>query len=301
MKYHQLEAFYQVMITGSISKAAKNLNRTQPAISLTISSLEEQLGTLLFDRHAGRITPRAEAQILFEQTSIVMQQLGGIRQRFGSLKASTVPRISIVSSQNAGTYLVPSSVADIAMEGQELRLMNATSSTIISEMENQRHDMAVTDEGTTEMPINSPLFETETFAIPVCAVFPKGMLGPPSRSIPLDALIGHQIAMLYGENRSVREISAVLRTPRVEFSSFFPMACYAVTNGSIAIADYVTCSTLETLTSGTLQSEWRLIENATPSSYYLLRPKFRPRSKMADNCYDRLRKALAAHQQPRGS
>jgi DNA-binding transcriptional LysR family regulator len=299
MKYHQLEAFYQVMLTGSISKAAKNLGRTQPAVSMTINTLEEQLGTALFERHAGKITPRAEAQILFEQTALVMQQLNDIRQRFGSLRATPVPRISIISSINAGINLVPSSIADIASAGQELRLMNAASAAILSEMENQLHDIAVTDEGTTEVQLNSPLFEAEVFKIPVCAIFPRGMIRASSRTISINELIGHQICMLYGENRAVQEVRTVLRAPRVEFSSFFPMACFAVANGSVAIADYVTCSTLETLTSGALQSDWRIIGDVSPSPYYLLRPRYRPRSKMADNCHASISKALKAAQMPR--
>jgi DNA-binding transcriptional LysR family regulator len=296
MKYHQIEAFYQVMLTGSISKAANNLGRTQPAVSMTIGTLEEQLATKLFDRHAGRITPRAEAQVLFEQIRPVMHQLNDIRYRFGRLDSIAVPRISIISSSNIGMNLVPSAISDIASSGQELRLMNGSAATIVSEMENQRHDLAVTDEGTGEVPLASPLFDTEVFQIPVCAVYPRGLLSAPAGSITTDELIGHQICTLYEENRAARDIRAKLRSPRVEFSSFFPMACFAVTSGSVAIVDYITCSTLKALTFGTLQAEYRLISDAAPSPYYLLRSRYRPRSKMAERCYEAVRAALAEHQ-----
>lgn len=296
MKYHQLEAFYQVMLTGSISQAAKSLGRTQPAVSMTISTLEQQLGTALFDRHAGKITPRAEAQVLFEQATLVMQQLNDIRQRFGRLAQIAVPRISIISSSIAGMNLIPTAISGIVSEGQELRLMNAPSETIISEMENQRHDIAVMDEGTTEIPMASPLFEVEMFKVRACAIFPRGMLKSSSESISIRDLADHQICMLYEENRAVREIRTILKSPRVEFSSFFPMACFAVRNGSVAIADHVTCSALEALTAGTLASEWRPISDLPLSPYYLMRPRYRPRSKMADVCYSAIRKSLVSLQ-----
>ena len=51
----QLEAFREVMRTGSISEAARILNRTQPAVSSLISNLEEELGVSLFERQRGRL------------------------------------------------------------------------------------------------------------------------------------------------------------------------------------------------------------------------------------------------------
>lgn len=296
MKYHQLEAFYQVMLTGSITKAAKNLGRTQPAISMTISSLEDMLGTTLFDRQAGKIVPRSEAHVLFEQVTHVMKQMGDIKQRFGRLGSIQVPRISIISSNNVGTHLVPSAVGEIAASGQELRLMNASSATILSELENQRHDIGVTDEGTVEVARNSPLFEVEEFRIPVCAIFPKGLITSDKQVISMPDLAGHQLCTLYEDNLAVQDLKNLVQSPRMEFSSFFPMACYAIGHGAIAIADMITCKTIQALTSGTLEADWRLIGDAPASPYYLLRPRYRPRSVMVEKCYNKIRAALESHQ-----
>lgn len=295
MKYHQIEAFYQVMITGSISKAAKNLGRTQPAVSMTISTLEDQLATLLFDRHAGRITPRTEADVLFEQVSPLMAQINDIRHRFGQLTSIEVPRISIISSSNAGNYLVPSAIAGIASKGQQLRLMTAPSAAIVSEMENQRHDIALTDEGKSEVLTNSQLFEAEVFEIPVYAVCQNGLLGA-LPDITLDGLTGLDVSILYEENRATQQIRAKLGSPRVEFSNFFPMACFSVLNGGVAVVDSITCSTLGALTAGALDAGCYRISDVQPSRYYLIRPRYRPRSKVADQCHEALRKVLRSHQ-----
>ena len=50
MTLAQLIAFREVMLTGSISQAARNLGRTQPALSSTLASLERDLGFALFER-----------------------------------------------------------------------------------------------------------------------------------------------------------------------------------------------------------------------------------------------------------
>lgn len=295
MKYHQIEAFYQVMITGSISKAAKNLGRTQPAVSMTISSLEDQLTTVLFDRHAGRITPRAEADVLFEQISPLMAQINDIRHRFGQLTSIEVPRVSIISSNNTGNYLVPSAISGIASQGQQLRLMTATSAAIVSEMENQRHDIALTDEGKSEVLTNSSLFEAEVFEIPVYAVCQKGLL-PGQGAVSIGTLKGLDVSTLYEENRATHQIRAQLGPPRVEFASFFPMACFSVVNRGVAVVDSITCSTMQALTSGALDADYRRISDVQPSRYYLIRPRYRPRSKVADQCYEAFRKVLRSHQ-----
>ena len=50
MNLKQLSAFREVMLTGSVSEAARNLYRTQPAISSLIASLEQDVGFELFSQ-----------------------------------------------------------------------------------------------------------------------------------------------------------------------------------------------------------------------------------------------------------
>ncbi|MFC5386188.1 LysR family transcriptional regulator [Aquamicrobium segne] len=294
MKYHQIEAFYQVMLTGSISKAAKNLGRTQPAVSMTISTLEDQLSTVLFDRHAGRITPRAEADVLFGQINPLMSQINDIRNQFGQLARVEVPRISIISSNNAGNHLVPAALAKIASQGQQLRLMIASSDAIISEMENQLHDIALTDEGRIEVLTGSSLFEAEVFEIPVYAVCPKGLLGN-AGEVSIKSLTGMDISILYEENRTTHEIRTQLPPPRVEFSAYFPMACFSALHGGVAVVDSITCSTMQALTCNSLAVDYHPITDVRPARYYLIRSRYRQRSKVADQCYEALSKALHSH------
>jgi DNA-binding transcriptional LysR family regulator len=60
MDMHGLQAFVEVARQGSFSGAAESLFVTQPAISKRVKALEDELGTLLFDR-IGRKTTLTEA------------------------------------------------------------------------------------------------------------------------------------------------------------------------------------------------------------------------------------------------
>ena len=56
MDFDQLHTFLEIVRLNSFSKAAKTCFRTQPAISAQIRQMEQELGTLLFDRFGSRIT-----------------------------------------------------------------------------------------------------------------------------------------------------------------------------------------------------------------------------------------------------
>lgn len=62
MDLRQLESFRQVVRSGSFTAAAKRLHMTQPAVSLHIKALEQELGARLMDRDGKgvRLTPEGD-------------------------------------------------------------------------------------------------------------------------------------------------------------------------------------------------------------------------------------------------
>lgn len=66
-----MEVFRAVMISGSITNAAKMLFVSQPAVSRIVSHTESSLGLRLFRRTKGKLVPTPEALRLFEQVELV--------------------------------------------------------------------------------------------------------------------------------------------------------------------------------------------------------------------------------------
>jgi len=61
MRLRHIEVFNAIMLTGSVSAAARLINITQPAVSRTLQHAELQLGFSLFARTKGRLTPTTSA------------------------------------------------------------------------------------------------------------------------------------------------------------------------------------------------------------------------------------------------
>jgi DNA-binding transcriptional LysR family regulator len=86
MRLRHIEVFNAVMLTGSVSAAARLINVTQPAVSRILSHAELQLGFALFQRTKGRLVPTTEAQTLYPHIERLFQQLDEVQRLASSLK-----------------------------------------------------------------------------------------------------------------------------------------------------------------------------------------------------------------------
>lgn len=87
MKLKQIEVFNAVMLTGSVSGAARLLHVSQPAVTQVLQHAEVQLGYALFTRRKSRLEPTREAQRLYPEVQKLVAQLDAVRRLSGALKA----------------------------------------------------------------------------------------------------------------------------------------------------------------------------------------------------------------------
>jgi DNA-binding transcriptional LysR family regulator len=87
MRLRHIEVFNAVMLTGSVSAAARMINVTQPAVSRTLQHAELQLGFPLFQRAGGRLKPTVEAQTLYPHIERLFTQLDEVQRLSENLKA----------------------------------------------------------------------------------------------------------------------------------------------------------------------------------------------------------------------
>ena len=100
MRLRHIEVFNAVMLTGSVSAAARLINVTQPAVSRILAHAELQLGFALFHRLKGKLVPTTEAQTLYPHIERLFNQLKNWRRiatRYDKTKESYLGFVNLVS------------------------------------------------------------------------------------------------------------------------------------------------------------------------------------------------------------
>lgn len=134
-KLRHMEVFRAVMLTGSISAAAKMLYVSQPAVSKLIGYIEGRLAYRLFERINNRLVPTAEAQILFREVERVYQAALQVNECAVGLATGTQRKLRISCSASLSTVVIPIALAQLKREAPALQIEWQTS--LMGEMPNQ--------------------------------------------------------------------------------------------------------------------------------------------------------------------
>ena len=90
----QLRAFCHAVRAQSISKAADLMHLSQPSVSLRIRALEQEMGTVLFERRGPRISLTPEGRVLYELASPLVEGIDELPEAFaercGNLDAGEI-------------------------------------------------------------------------------------------------------------------------------------------------------------------------------------------------------------------
>lgn len=128
MNLQQLAAFREVMKTGSVSQAARNLNRTQPAISASLKALEERLDIKLFFREGRSLVPVPEAHYLLAEATEVLDRLSAAEQNLTALRDLHTGRLRIVAMPGPSAYLLPEFISRFVADRPDVHVTVATRS-----------------------------------------------------------------------------------------------------------------------------------------------------------------------------
>src|ERR1700675_4910780 len=105
--YHQLQTFLAVARTGNLTTVARELNTTQPTVSLQLSSLRKSLGILLFERPGGRFRLTAAGEKLRRYAEEALDGLRTLHQDIAVLKGSLVGALSVGVTTFAASRVLP--------------------------------------------------------------------------------------------------------------------------------------------------------------------------------------------------
>lgn len=107
MDIHHIRVFSSVYKHRSFSKAAEELNLTQPTVSDHIKALEEELKCRLFDRLPRKVLPTKEAAVLIGKAQEIIDRVEGFKEVLGEFKKDLSGHLIIGASTIPGTYILP--------------------------------------------------------------------------------------------------------------------------------------------------------------------------------------------------
>ena len=103
----QIEIFYEVYKNNSMSIAADRLDISQPSVSKTLSVIEKNLGFQLFLRKGKKLVSTHEADELYEQASIVTNQLKNFNYIANTYKSRSADFINIGTTPSLADTIIP--------------------------------------------------------------------------------------------------------------------------------------------------------------------------------------------------
>ncbi len=128
----QLEAFRLVMLRGSVTTAARDLNVSQPAISRLIRDLELRAGLTLFERHGNHLVPTPEANLLLAEVERYASGLQALStfaaelslRRRGMLRVVALPAMAMgFLPRFVASFIAGRSLASVFVHGMPSHLV----------------------------------------------------------------------------------------------------------------------------------------------------------------------------------
>ncbi|MCL2331921.1 MAG: LysR family transcriptional regulator [Actinomycetia bacterium] len=107
MNNNLLKTYLAVLDCGSFSAAATSLGISQPAVTMQIHNLEEELGYHLLDRRYRRITLTEAGQLLKSYAEHALSKEQSILTELAALSGEVSGNLTIACSTTPGNYLIP--------------------------------------------------------------------------------------------------------------------------------------------------------------------------------------------------
>jgi DNA-binding transcriptional LysR family regulator len=178
----QLQTLLEVIEIGSFSAAARQLNLTQPAVSLQIRELEQRFAVKLVERLGTRVQATAPGQELAEHARRIFRECDFATSAMRRFRDGWIGRVRIGTTNTAMTYHLPAVIRKLRQNhpGIELLITNTPTRDTVEYVIQNRFDL-----GLVTLPIDeSQLKVTPLRPETLMAILPAAWPDIPDRVTP---------------------------------------------------------------------------------------------------------------------
>jgi DNA-binding transcriptional LysR family regulator len=177
LNFDQLRALVEVVAHGSFSAAARQLNLTQPAISLQIRELERRFDLRLIERLGKQAHPTVPGRQLIEVAQRIFRECDQADAAMRRFREGWIGRVQVGTSLTAMIYRLPPILRRIRLDhpGIELIVTNTPTRISIENIVQNKLDLAL---------VNLPVERKELKITPLCAEMLVAILPADTQDVP---------------------------------------------------------------------------------------------------------------------
>ncbi len=175
-------------------RAAEKCFVTQPALSLGIKKLEEELGVSLFERNRNEVTPTEIGEQIIAQANVVLEQAAKIKELAKQGNDPLLGPFKLGMIHSVGPYLLPEIIPPLVQQAplMPLEVEENITATLEQQLKNGLIDAAVV-----ALPFDVPGIETMTlYDEDFRVVVPVSHAWAQRQSIDADELASEKVLLL---------------------------------------------------------------------------------------------------------
>lgn len=148
MRFRQLEIYYAIMRTGSVTKAAEFLKVSQPTVSAIIKNLEDRLRLDLFVRRGGKLVPTPAAEAIFADVCEIVERIAGVEETLRSYAGGADASIRLAAPIQLVQTFLNDAVSELMSHHPRARieLQVLVSREVIARVRDRRVDLGLSYE-----------------------------------------------------------------------------------------------------------------------------------------------------------
>ena len=110
----QLQFFVEIARYKNFTKAAEALNVAQPAVSMSIQKLEDELESVLFNRKSRQVSLTSEGEVFFVHAQKILEDVNAAGMEMADLKGLKTGEVRLGIPPMMSTYFFPAIIHDFS-------------------------------------------------------------------------------------------------------------------------------------------------------------------------------------------
>ena len=236
IKHRHLEVFDAIIAAGSISRAAAQLNLSQPAVSIALANFEDSIGFKLFQRDRGFFAPTREALLLQDDMAQGLLALSRLSQRISEIRAGSTGSVRIATNGAMAIHFLPPLIAAYQRDHRDVKIdiLVRSSRQIADWVSSRQIDIGLIDTPVPVAGLNATLFSLEC----VCVMHRDDPLAKKDVIYPND-LAKRSIVSITGQHMVDRQLDAYLANAGVTVERYISSYFFAIARNIIAVGNEV--------------------------------------------------------------